>query len=118
MDEKEEFGCGASCSSCHSCCSHDHDNDNEEFDLEMEDSIITFTDEEGNDIDFQILDALTVDEKQYLVVMPCEDEESEEVGVVILEIKDEDGEEVYDTVIDDELAERVFQEFKKVNELE
>ena len=50
--------------------------------------------------------------------MPCEDEESEDVGVVILEIKDEDGEEVYDTVIDDELAERVFQEFKKVNELE
>ena len=116
MDENEEFGCGASCSSCHSCCSHDHDN--EEFDLEMEDSIITFTDEEGNDIDFQILDALTVDEKQYLVVMPCEDEESEDVGVVILEIKDEDGEEVYDTVIDDELAEKVFQEFKKANELE
>ena len=50
--------------------------------------------------------------------MPCEDEESEDVGVVILEIKDEDGEEVYDTVIDDELAEKVFQEFKKANELE
>lgn len=116
MDEKEELGCGASCSSCHSCCSHDHDH--EEFDIEMEDSIIAFTDEEGNDVEFQILDALTVDEKQYLVVMPCEDEDSEDIGVVILEIKEEDGEEVYDTVIDDEVAEKVFQEFKKANELE
>lgn len=116
MDEKEELGCGASCSSCHSCCSHEHDN--EEFDLEMEDSVIAFTDEEGNDVEFQILDALTVDEKQYLVVMPCEDEESEDIGVVILEIKEEGGEEVYDTVIDDEVAEKVFQEFKKANDLE
>lgn len=116
MDEKEELGCGASCSSCHSCCSHEHDN--EEFDLEMEDSVIAFTDEEGNNVEFQILDALTVDEKQYLVVMPCEDEESEDIGVVILEIKEEDGEEVYDTVIDDEVAEKVFQEFKKANDLE
>jgi len=52
-----------------------------------------------------------------LVVMPADDE-SEDVGVIILEIKEEDGEEVYDTVIDDEEAEKVFEEFKKANGLE
>lgn len=114
MDEKE-LGCGSSCETC-GCCSHGHDHD-EEMGLEMEDSILTFTDEEGNDVEFQILDALTVDEKEYLVVMPA-DEETEDVGVVILEIKEEDGEEVYDTVIDDNEAEKVFEEFKKANGLE
>ncbi len=115
MNEKEEFGCASSCEACHSCCSHSPEH--EEMDLELEDSILTFTDEEGNDVDFQILDALTVDEKQYLVVMPCE-EDDEDAGVVILEITEEDGEEVYDTVIDEKVAEKVFEEFKKANELE
>ena len=114
MNEKE-LGCGSSCETC-GCCSHGHDHD-EEMEFEMEDSILTFTDEEGNDVEFQILDALTVDEKQYLVVMPAE-EDTEDVGVVILEIKEEDGEEVYDTVIDDAEAEKVFEEFKKANGLE
>ena len=114
MDEKEEFGCASSCEGCHACHSHDHD---EEMDFELEDGILTFTDEEGNDVEFEILDALTVDEKQYLVVMQA-DEDSENAGVVILEINEEDGEEVYDTVIDDEVAEKVFQEFKKANDIE
>lgn len=112
MDEKN-LECGSSCETC-GCCSHGND---EEMGFEMDDSILTFTDEEGNDVEFQILDALTVDEKQYLVVMPVE-EESEDVGVVILEIKEEDGEEVYDTVIDDNEAEKVFEEFKKINEID
>jgi len=114
MDEKE-LGCSSSCETC-GCCSHGHEHD-EEMDFGMEDSILTFTDEEGNDAQFQILDALTVDEKEYLVVMPA-DADTEDVGVVILEIKEEDGEEVYDTVIDDEEAEKVFEEFKKANGLE
>ena len=72
MDEKE-LGCGSSCETC-GCCSHGHDHD-EEMELAMEDSILTFTDEEGNDVEFQILDALTVDEKQYLVVMPADEKQ-------------------------------------------
>ncbi len=118
MEEKEEFGCGSSCGGCNAGCSHE---DVEEMD--MEDGILTFTDEEGNDVDFQILDAITVDEKQYLVVLPCEEDESDsdeekDEGVLILEIKDADGEEVYDLVVDEEEAEKVFEEFKKINGLE
>ena len=114
MDEKEEFGCASSCEDCHACCSHDHDHE----EMDMEDAILTFTDEEGNNVNFQILDAITVDEKQYLVVMPVEDETDEAPGVVILEINEEDGEEVYDTVVDDDVAQKVFDEFKKANNIE
>ena len=65
---------------------------------------ITFVDDEGNDVRFEILDVVTLDEKEYLVVLPIDEVDS---GVLILEIKQEDGEEVYDTVTDDEEAEKV-----------
>lgn len=111
MDEKEELGC---CSSCHECpgCNHDVEGGEEV----MEEGVITFTDDEGNDVEFEILDVVPFENKEYLVVMPCDGED--DGGVVILEIKEEDGEEVYDTVIDDELAEKIFEEFKKVNDVE
>ena len=43
-------------------------------------------------------------------------EETENVEVNILEIKDVDGEEVYDTVTDEELGKKVFEEFTKNQE--
>ena len=55
-----------------------------------------------------------MDEKEYLVVLPVDEiDEGEEQGVLILEIKQEDGEEVYDTVTDDEEAEKVFAKFQE-----
>ena len=104
MDEREELECTHSCATCGGC-GHDHD----EMD-EMETGIITFVDDEGNDVRFEILDVVTLDEKEYLVVLPIDEVES---GVLILEIKQEDGEEVYDTVTDDEEAEKVFKKFQE-----
>ena len=91
---------------CHTCggCGHDH------MEEEMETGILTFVDDEGNDVRFEILDVVTLDEKEYLVVLPVDETDS---GVLILEIKQEDGEEVYDTVTDDEEAERVFNKFQE-----
>ena len=107
MDEREELECTHSCATCGGC-GHDHD----EMD-EMETGIITFVDDEGNDVRFEILDVITLDEKEYLVVLPIDEVDS---GVLILEIKQEDGEEVYDTVTDDEEAERVFKKFQEYGE--
>lgn len=104
MDEREELECTHSCATCGGC-GHDHD----EID-EMETGIITFVDDEGNDVRFEILDVVTLDEKEYLVVLPIDEVDS---GVLILEIKQEDGEEVYDTVTDDEEAEKVFKKFQE-----
>ena len=102
--EEEKVGCAHSCDAC-AGCGHDH----EEME-EMETGILTFVDDEGNDVRFEILDVVTLDEKEYLVVLPVDETEG---GVLILEIKQEDGEEVYDTVTDDEEAEKVFKKFQE-----
>lgn len=102
--EEEKVGCAHSCDACGGC-GHDHESMDE-----METGILTFVDDEGNDVKFEILDVVTLDEKEYLVVLPVEDVDS---GVLILEIKQEDGEEVYDTVTDDAEAERVFNKFQE-----
>ena len=71
MEENKEFECTHSCASC-AGCGHDH----EGFEDEMETGIITFVDDEGNDVKFEILDVVTLDEKEYLVVLPVEETES------------------------------------------
>lgn len=107
--EQEEFG-GCAPTGCAGCsgCGHDHD-------LEMPDDfspVITLTDENGEDVQFEILDVVVMDdEKEYLIVAEATDEEKEDVEVVILEIKEENGEEVYDTVTDDKIGKAVFDRF-------
>ncbi len=117
--EEEKVGCGCSCSSCDSCPSAKKDVDcdcgEDDCDCNEADGVLTFTDEEGKDVEFQVLDTITVGEKEYLVVLPLDEENKEEddQGVVILEIKEEDGEEVYDTVVDEEEGNKVFEIFQK-----
>lgn len=107
-ENEEVMGCTGSCAGCHGC---GEDHDHEEI---LDDGILSFVDEEGNDVRFEILDVITMDEKEYLVVLPVDEiDEGEEQGVLILEIKQEDGEEVYDTVTDDEEAEKVFKKFQE-----
>ena len=107
-ENEEVMGCTGSCAGCHGC---GEDHDHEEI---LDDGILSFVDEEGNDVRFEILDVVTMDEKEYLVVLPVDEiDEGEEQGVLILEIKQEDGDEVYDTVTDDEEAEKVFAKFQE-----
>ena len=114
--EHENNGCASGCASC-AGCGHDH----ADFELPADFSpVITLTDEEGNDVQFEIVDIVVMDdEKEYLIVSEASEEEREDVEVVILEIKQEDGEEVYDTVTDDEVGKAVCDRFvKQQQELE
>lgn len=106
--EKNEACSPHGCAGC-SGCGHDH---TESFLPEGLSPIITLTDDEGKDTKFEVLDVVVLDdEKEFLVVAEATEEEKDDVEVVILEIKTEDDEEVYDTVTDEKLAERVFNEF-------
>ena len=50
----------------------------------MEESgILTLTDENGQDVDFEYLDCLTYEDKEYLILMPADDPATE---IVILEV--------------------------------
>lgn len=103
-EEEKDIECVHDCSTCSGCASQE--NGEEGFD-----GVLEFTDEEGNDVKFEVLDVVSLDSKEYLVVLPITEQEDE--GVIILEIKQEDGEEVYDTVVNDEEAEKVFKKFQE-----
>lgn len=107
MDKEQEVnGCASGCAGC-SGCGHEH--------MELPDDfspIITLTNEDGKDVEFEILDVVVMDDgKEYLIVAEATDEEKEDIEVVILEVNEEDGEEVYDTVTDEEVGKKVFDKF-------
>ena len=81
---------------------------NEEI-LEEEESILTLTDENGEDQRFEYLDCVELDGIEYLVLMP---EESNEI--VILEIQPVDEEnENYVAVESEETLDAVYAIFKE-----
>ncbi len=81
---------------------------------EEEPEIITLTDEEGNDVDFEYLDIIEYQGEQYILLLPVEEEEDME-GVVILKIEpsdDEDG-DTFAGIDDENLLNEVFGLFKE-----
>ena len=78
---------------------------------EEESSILTLTDEKGNDIDFEYLDCIEYKEKEYLILMPVDTVETE---IVILEIEPVDEEnENYLAVEDEKTLNAVYAIFKE-----
>lgn len=78
---------------------------------EEEVSILTLTDENGNDTDFEYLDCLEYEGVEYLILMPAGEESGE---IVILEIEPVDEEnENYLSVEDEEVLEAVYGIFKE-----
>ena len=88
---------------------------------ELSDNIITLTDEDGKESNFELLDLVELDNEEYVVLLPVDDEESEEPGeVVILKVEDSDDDsdeetESYVSVEDEETLTKVFEIFKEVS---
>ncbi len=84
---------------------------NKEMLPEEEMNILTLTDEHGNDIDFEYLDVIEYQDKEYLILMPVEEESNE---IVILEIEPVDEEnENYLAVESEEILTAVYEIFKE-----
>ena len=78
---------------------------------EEEVSILTLTDENGEDVEFEYLDCIELDGVEYLVLLPEGEEENE---VVILEVEPVDEEtENYLSVENEEVLNTVFAIFKE-----
>ena len=78
---------------------------------EEEVSILTLTDENGEDIDFEYLDVIDYKGKEYLVLLPVEDENEE---LVILEVEPVDEEnENYLAVEDEDTLNAAYEIFKE-----
>jgi uncharacterized protein YrzB (UPF0473 family) len=84
---------------------------NEELLNEEEISILSLTDEEGNEVEFELIDSVDFEGVEYLILLPPEEEASE---VVILEVEPHtDGTESYLTVDDERVLNEVFKVFKE-----
>ena len=78
--------------------------------LEEEVSILTLTDENGADVEFEYLDCIDYEGKEYLVLIPVEEEANE---IVILEVEPVDEEnENYLSVDDEDTLNAVYAIFK------
>lgn len=78
---------------------------------EEEASILTLTDENGQEVDFEYMDCIEYQGKEYLVLMPADEEASE---IVILEVEPVDEEnENYLSVNDEATLEAVYAIFKE-----
>ena len=77
------------------------------------DPIVTMTDDDGNDVEFEFLDIVEYNGREYAVLLPVEDGDG---MVVIFRIEGEGDEEAYVGVDNEEEASAVFELFKQQNE--
>ena len=85
--------------------------ENETLLPEEEVSTLTLTDENGVDTTFEYLDCIEYEGKEYLILLPVDEEEAE---IVILEVEPVDEEnENYLAVTDDAVLEAVYAIFKE-----
>ena len=75
-----------------------------------ENNIVLFTDDHGNEIEFEFLDLLEYEGEQYAVLLPT-DEDADEVLIMRL-VPDEDGQETYVSIEDEDVMNAVFDIFK------
>lgn len=84
---------------------------NEEILQEEQENILTFTDENGEDVVFEYLDCIEYGGKEYLILMPAEEGANE---IVILEVQPVDEEtENYVSVTDEKTLDAVYGIFKE-----
>ena len=84
--------------------------------MEELDNIITLNNENGEEVQFEFLDLVDLDDEQYVVLLPVAEDEEDEGEVVILKLEDTDEEseeESYVSVDDEEVLMKVFNIFKE-----
>lgn len=90
------------------------ENKDEEF--ELEENVVVLTDDDGKEVEFEFLDLVEMDDKEYVVLLPIEPlegEDEDDGAVVILKVNHSDDEnEEYVSIEDEAEAEKVFNIFK------
>lgn len=73
--------------------------------------IVSVIDDEGNEHQFEILDAIETDESRFVALLPVYDDAEEELEddgeLVILEVVDQDGEDLLVPIEDDDTFEEI-----------
>ena len=89
----------------------------ENFEGEELDNIVILNDENGNEVKFEFLDLVELDNEEYVLLPINDDGEEDEGEVVILKIEDNEDEnseeESYVSVEDEAILNQVFEIFKE-----
>lgn len=83
-----------------------------EFDNEELDNIIHLNDEDGNDVSFEFLDLIEYESNEYVVLLPADDGDADEVVILKVEESQNEDEESYVGVEDKAVLDAVFRIFK------
>nr|WP_316623451.1 DUF1292 domain-containing protein [uncultured Ruminococcus sp.] len=84
---------------------------NEDFAEEYEPEIITLEDDLGEEKDFEFLDVVEYEGEEYIILLPVEDEEQNEVLILRIESVDDETEN-YIGIDDEDTLQKVFDIFK------
>lgn len=83
---------------------------------EERDDIVVLVDENGEEVEFEHIDTIEMNDNEYVVLAPYSEEEPEEQDeeeIVILKVEhNEDGEDSFVTIEDEEELDTVFEEFQ------
>ena len=89
----------------------ENNNNNMMEELENEGMLITLTDDEGYEIDFEFLAVVEYENDEYIVLIE-NDEDADEVVILKINSLDEETEE-YVSIEDEETLQKVFELFKE-----
>ena len=81
-----------------------------------DENIIFLTDEDGEEIPYELLDDMILDGRRFVILAPAYDDEVDDGTVVIFEIIEEDGEETFAPVESEAIEQRVFDCFRASDE--
>lgn len=80
------------------------------------DDIVVLVDENGEEVEFEHIDTIEMNDNEYVVLAPYmeeEPEENDEEEIIILKVEhNENGEDSFVTVEDEEELDAVFEEFQ------
>ena len=79
-----------------------------------EDQIIETIDENGNLIKFELFDIVEVDEKEYALLLPVDEEEGDEV--VLMRLSKDGDDYLFETIDDDAEFEKVATYFENMDD--
>ena len=90
--------------------------ENKDVMQEENQNILELVAEAGNTVPVEHLDTVQIDGEDYIVCIPYNEEEEEVTEIVLFKIdKAAESEDCLSQVVDENLAERIYQEFKKRN---
>ena len=80
-------------------------------------NVITLTDSDGSDVDFEVLDIVPYNDHEYVVMLPVDDESDSPEAVILelLEAEEDNEEDMLQGVEDEDILNAVFNLFMEKN---